>query len=114
MKTISEKKMLAAGYKKFDSQFHRQSTNYQKDFTDDLGIKYFIHCYHTVLNFNSGVHSFWTFETTLDRENRAVKIELVQRFNSDGQHSGNTILDAENYIEKFWEFNGKNYYRLGD
>ena len=109
--TISEEILLKDGYRKFKQEEGRML--YQKKFTDEKGIKFYIDCYHDVFDFQhkDSPKSWWTFSIQFELEDgNSVEIKTVQWFNEDGIYSGKNHLNAEDYLEKMWINNGRPYY----
>ena len=100
---ISKEILRKAGYREWkEDHFHKR-------LDDDLGIKYFINIQRIEFS-NDTLHTIWSPSIQMETPNGAVEIELVQWFNNDGETSGNTIKDVENYFERIWTFHGMPYY----
>ena len=100
---ISRKILLDAGYREW------KLDHFQKRFEDEIGIKYHIDIVRLEIP-NETLHVVWSPSMQIITPNGAVEIELVQWFNNDGELSGNTIEDIEEYFERIWTFHGKPYY----
>jgi len=111
MKTISNQKLLDAGYHVFDSVWNNAHRSYQKLFKDEHGKKYFIECYHRIY---PNMPDWWDFELQIESQKGSVMLQTIQWFNDDGEYSQNTIEDVESLFEKFWEFLGKPYYEKNE
>jgi hypothetical protein len=100
---ISKEILRNAGYCEW------KEDHFQKRLDDEVGIKYFINIHRIELS-NNALHTIWYPSIQIETSNGAVEIELVQWFNNDGETSGNTIKDVENYFERIWNFHGMPYY----
>lgn len=112
-KTISDKILLDNGYTEYEqrgSDFGERF--FQKKVTDKRGVKYFIDCKYYFFAINGKQSRFWDFSMQLETKNGAVEIQTVQWFNQDGIHSGNTIKDVEEYLEKIWITHDSPYYEV--
>jgi hypothetical protein len=111
--TISVEKLLEAGYVEYG-----QSTNdygvrtFQKKFTDEKGVKFFIDCKYYFFSINGKQSRFWDFKMQINTEKGSVEFTTMQWFNQDGVHSGRTIKEVEEYFEWLWNAHGKPYYEV--
>lgn len=103
-KTISREKMLEAGYKEYEVG------KFQKCVRDEKGKKYFINCDLHVFP----IGNWWEFYIQIDVKQGNIRIETVQWFNNDGEHSGNTIEGVEDFFEYEWDMHGEPYYERFD
>lgn len=105
MKTISRKILLEKDYTEW------KKDNYQKVIIDEIGKKYFINIVSVDLSLiqkNLGIH--WTPQMQLETDKGSVNFELVQWFNNNGEYSGRTIEEVEEYFENLFVFHNKPYY----
>lgn len=99
MKTISKALLLEHGYKERYDDYDKVVKFNKSIFDDKSKKKYEIE----VTEYCFWSSKFWDFEAIFRLENgNIIKLSTVQWFNNDGRTTGNTIDDAERFIEGSW------------
>lgn len=114
-----EKVLMDNGYRWFYDQWKNSIRGFQKRFTDEFGIKYFITGYHynhglQIPNSTAPYVDSYTFTTQFrlhkDNKDNTINIE----FNGDFLHNEyrpiTTLQDAEEFFEKQWQTFKFEYY----
>ena len=109
--TISSEILKDRGYIEYNKENHGERF-FQKKFTDEKGIKYFIDCKYYFFTQPKTYEqlTFWDFSMQLETEKSSVNFTTVQWFNQDGTSSQNAVQDVENYFESLWQFHKQPYY----
>jgi len=110
-KTISLEILKENGYTEYNIETEEINRYFQKQLTDEKGVKYFINCNYLFFLNNGKQLRFWDFSIQIETEKGAVNIDTIQWFNQDGIYSQRTIKDVEDYFEKMWIANGSPYYK---
>jgi len=115
-----EKQLEEAGYKWFEDNWKNSLRGFQKRFTDERGIKYFITGYH----WNFGLvypdraedRDQYSFDVqfTVDKGGKSQTIDL--RYSADMLPNQwrpvTTLKEVEEFYEKAWKDFGAEYYEL--
>jgi hypothetical protein len=112
-----ERQLEAAGYRWFRDNWKNAIRGFQKKFTDDKGIKYFITGYH-YNSYKQGLTHYpdidtYTFDVQFNIENEKepwVDIQYNAYFLDNEYRPTSTLKDAEEFFEKMWLSLGCHYY----
>lgn len=113
-----EKQLEVAGYRWFRDMWKNSIRGFQKKFTDESGVKYFITGYH-YNHYKQGLYTqsdkdSYMFDVQISL-NDAKGTTLDFQYNADFlpnpyDREVTTLKDVEDYFENLWVFLGKPYY----
>lgn len=114
-----EQELIDNGYKIFKDNLRSSIRGFQKKFTDDKGIKYFINIYHYNLGkqipeWNKEPFDSYSFESQfrIDEKGKDACIDI--HYNADmlpNEYRPITILkEVEDFFEKFFTIFNMDYY----
>ena len=115
-----EKQLEAAGYKWFEDNWKNSLRGFQKRFTDERGIKYFITGYHwnfgLVYPDRADDRDQYSFDVQfiVDRGGKSQTIDLKYSadFLPNQWRPVTTLKEVEEFYEKAWKDFGAEYYEL--
>ena len=110
---MKEQDLIDSGYKKFrNSGFNLSDYGYQKKFTDDKGVMYFINIW--VYNYNKPeykgheIYNHVGFVPDIQfqiKDDDTVNISYILSNNSE-------LVNVEKKVHDIWVYHGKPYYEL--
>jgi len=111
-----ERQLEAAGYRWFRDDWKSSIRGFQKKFTDEKGVKYFITGYHynhykqgLSQAANRDVYSFDSQFTIENEKEPWIDIQYHADFLDDEYRPVSTLKDAEDFYEKIWASLGCRY-----
>lgn len=113
-----EKLLVDEGYNIFKSSFNNSIRGFQKKFTDDIGIKYFITIYHynhgrQISTCNEYEDSYIVevqFRYDEDSKDNVIDVTFSGNFLHNKYREPTSLKDAEEHIEKYWKTMNYEYY----
>jgi hypothetical protein len=116
-----ERQLEASGYRWFRDNWKNCIRGFQKKFTDEKGVKYFITGYH-YNHYKQGLNQAPDRDTyTFDIQFRLkgdkepwVDLQYHADFLDNEYRPTSTLKDAEEFYEKMWQQMGGKYYELYD
>jgi hypothetical protein len=116
-----ERQLEAAGYRWFRDNWKNAIRGFQKKYTDEKGVKYFITGYH-YNHYKQGLNQApdrdtYTFDVQFNIENEKeplVDIQYHADFLDNEYRPTSTLKDAEEFFEKMWLSLGCRYYEKFD
>lgn len=115
-----EKQLEEADYKWFEDRWKNSIRGFQKKFTDDKGVKYFITGYHYNIakqldrpDLDKDSYSF-NVQFTLDKneKHQTINIEFMTNLFPNEWREFTTLKDIEQFYEKCWLDMKADYYEL--
>ncbi len=112
--TILEQ-LQEAGYQTYNPPEYKNATRlFQKKYSDDKGVKYFIDCYEYDFRDYSTIETFkYSFQTQFTLPSGDYfSVDTVQWFYEETRwnHKINTLKDVEEFFEKIWTLMNCRYY----